>query len=51
MRFEAEAYDIAGHMDDDDFAAVATVIAWRYKLGVRETLAYFDALAGCRLRQ
>ena len=50
MRFEREA--LALHTDHDaTLNQAAQLVAWRYKLGIAETLRYFDALAGLRLAQ
>jgi hypothetical protein len=50
MRFELEA--LALHTDHDaTLDQAAQLVAWRYKLGIAETLHYFDALAGLRLAQ
>ena len=50
MRFELEA--LALHTDHDaTLNQAAQLVAWRYKLGIAETLHYFDALTGLRLAQ
>jgi hypothetical protein len=50
MRFEREALALYTH-HDATLNQAAQLVAWRYKLGIAETLHYFDALAGLRLAQ
>ena len=48
MRFELEiAVLIDEHESDLESALI--VVCWRYDLGVRETMKYFDAADGLRL--
>ena len=43
---------LALHTDHDaTLNQAAQLVAWRHKLGIAETLHYFDALAGLRLAQ